>query len=359
MRMKCALSLCAVWLALSSLPGCSRWRAAAGGRAARHFRVANAQDLLRLRSEYLRLYQQGFDGVLDVEVAAGKYESVGWDLEPPQATAAKNIAPRMDIVLRGAPAVLPLPSGIAARSLRLENLVIAKMSSITPTNLEVTKDLVIERCLVVGNAWSSAMSPGPFIQVRARSDSRIFKSPVDVTIEDSWFVGNRSDPAVPLLGFVSSPLAPGHFDHLTIRRSVFAGGSFAPELEVEHARRMIIENALFYERDAGVSILSCRSSADIAIRGSILVVEDVARLVQLRQCPPPRFEASRIYARAWKPGMTAPEALKIAPADIRGHDVLAAAEPILAEIAGVSAENMPTAGLRERLAKACGVGSSP
>ena len=85
----------------------------------RMFEVKSPADLSSLNVEYMKLWNDGFDGTLEVNFAPGTYAGTGWSLEPELSGPSREAAPTIDVVLRGDGAVLgALPGGIRARDRR-------------------------------------------------------------------------------------------------------------------------------------------------------------------------------------------------------------------------------------------------
>lgn len=317
--------------------------------------VRNPHDLLELRQRYLDLFRSGSECLLEVEVADGAYDDVAWELEPPQVSATESAAPSIDIVIRGAPAVLPLPGGIAARNLRCERIIFSQTDRIVPSRIEVARGLTLKSCLVADCQWSSSHHPGPLLWIRARGTALGRPSPVEVSIEDCWFANNRSEPRVTLLGFESHAHARGFFDRLDIRRSAFLDGTFATDLRIEHARQVLIEDSLFWKPAAVEAILVCQTTGAVAVKRSTFVVEDADQVAQVRGCPPVDMKESQIYARGWSAGDRPPEALDIAATDILDRAQLGAGKEAAAVAAKLPTGELPGTAVKEQLAKAFGL----
>ena len=155
MRPLCAMLLSAAMACGShhdSEPAAATSAAAAGSekhpaKETRVFEVKSSADLVNLRSEYMNLWESGFDGVLEVRFAAVPYTAAGWDLAPAPDSKKPTAPPTIDVVMRGESSAPPPPSRVVARSLTLEGLIL-KLQYGT-SELSVHDRLSMKGCLVV------------------------------------------------------------------------------------------------------------------------------------------------------------------------------------------------------------------
>jgi hypothetical protein len=311
--------------------------------------IKTSDDLLALRSLYMNLWSEGFDGTLEVEFASGTYGPVNWSLAPdPNDRKSRN--PRIDVVLRGsAPTVLSgLPTTIVARNLSLSDLILTGMRS-APVIWQVSGKLVMQRSMVIDSRFGDPNFQGAYIEVRAQSAGKLRKQPVQVLIEDSWFVRDfQSTAPMTMLSLASAADNPAHYSDVTIRRSAFLGNAYATEVMIDFAKRVHIVESVFYKTWPAGKLLHCKSSAEVLISDSLFVVEDMDHIASTDHCPALRFEGSRISAKSWQPGAAIPKELAIDPSQLVARTGLAG-EDVLAEAAKIPADRMPTDELRKQL----------
>ncbi|MCC6994710.1 MAG: hypothetical protein IT370_08885 [Deltaproteobacteria bacterium] len=295
------------------------------------FDVKSSDDLLALYDEYKRLASSGFDGKLEVRLAPGDYSAVGWSL------AVQGVAPPppIDIVLLGGGTVLPSgPVGISGRSVTIQDLVW------TDSRATTLKIEVLERVAIVGSALVRGRfaDPGvrwPFLQLVARGSGGK-KSPVEVRIEDSWFIGNQQPGPEPcsLVALATHPTEPGVFEKVVIRNDVFIGNAFAAELEIGYAKSTVIEHSLFISTWPLSGALKAVTTGPVVVTDSVLIAEDPARLTVSDHAEPIDVKHARLMARAAAPAaaialveQSAAMAPAMPPADLRDRLWAALASP--------------------------------
>jgi hypothetical protein len=319
------------------------------GKETRVFDVKSSDDLIALRSEYLRLWDAGWDGTLEVQIAAGDYAPVEWGLEP---ASDDGRAPTIDVVLRGAPSAPPAPSAIVARRLRLENLILTRAHQ--PWRLVVSESFAMARSLVIDGRgphrqgrWLSILGRGP-----VGGDK---PAPVTGEIRGSWFVRNQqaSDPAA-MLSFGSVDSAPAFWDSIRIDDSVFLADAFATELDFQYARNVRISRSVFVGDWPDAVLISSASSGEVVLDGSVVVVGRAEQVARHGAESPPIIMSggSRLYVSGWQAGASAPAALAADPRQIRARSEIAASEATIAEAAAVPAGALPPPDLKARLDRA-------
>lgn len=314
----------------------------------RKVEVKSSEDLLSLRTEYMKMWDVGFDGTLEVTIAPGEYHPVGWGLEPSMDSwRAQRGEPLVDVVLRGAPTKLIIPGRIRARSVTLEDLILTRQYA--THEIEVRDAFTMKRCLVI-DYRGIPHHGGPQLEVRARG-KKGRKLPVVVTIEDSWFVRNwQAETPMTLLGFTSAPDAPGYFDTLTIQRSAFLANLYsAAEIDIDFARSVVIDDSLFYRTWPDGKMLRFTSTAEILVRNSVIVAEKIEHVAETKSSPAIEFQGSRLYLKDWKPGAKPPDELAIDPGAIFDRKVFEPSEKIVNDAAGMTGDKMPPADLRTKL----------
>jgi hypothetical protein len=329
--------------------------AAAGDRPqakeTRVFEVKSSADLVNLRSEYMNLWESGFDGVFEVRFAPVPYTAAGWDLAPAPDSKKPTAPPTIDVVLRGESSAPPPPSRVVARNLTVEGLIL-KLQYGT-SELSVYDRLSMKGCLVVeGRGLEfrqklfSVLGIGDWGSTKTR--------PVSVSIEDSWFVRNFQGPqAAPMLHFGSVEGAPTYFDSITIARSVFLGNAFDAELDLHFAKEVKITDTLFYKTWADGVLIASTSSGEVVLDRSVVIVEDTAHIARHGdESPPVKLAAStRVYA---KTGAKPPAGLAAEPGQFRDRASIVSAEDVIAEAAKMPPSVIPGAELRKKLDAALG-----
>jgi len=309
--------------------------------------VKSVDDLMKLRTEYMQMWDAGFDGVLEVNVAPGIKGDTGWGLEPASESAKRGDASTIDVVIRGQGGTLPTARRMRARSLTFENVVLTRKNAVM--EMEVSTGLTLKGCLVV-NGRGVARKAGPWWTIRARSAQRGVKQPVNLTIEDSWFVHNvQADDPESMLSLEVDAQAPGFFDNVVIRRTAFLGNAFARELDIQFARSTLIEDSLFYKTWPDGKLFSCKTAGQVEIKDSVLVVEDIGHLGEVDGCPPLAFEGSRVFVKGWAPGNAVPKSLKIDASAIEKREAFAAKEGEFKKAIALPADAIPPADLFGKL----------
>jgi hypothetical protein len=321
--------------------------AAARAKARRAMEIKSAEDLLKLRTDYQEMWDAGFDGTLEVTIRAGTYPAVGWALSPNPSSKRKGDAPTIDVILRG-PATIPAPGKVKARSLVIEELVLTGARS-APIELEVGKSFAMRRAALIDGRFGDPMYQGTFFEIRARG-TKGSKAPVTVAIDDSWFVRNFQEAKpMAMVGLTSATEFPGYFEEVSIRRSAFLGNAFMSELAVDFARKVKIEDSIFYKTWPGGTVLRFTSTADVTVKRCAFAVEEIGQVATVEETPPIAFEDSRIYARGWAPGQSPPPALRIDPPKIIDRKAFEPQEKPVAEAAKLPSTAVPPPELFKRI----------
>jgi hypothetical protein len=353
-----AAILAIVWagLACGSREGDSAGAQRTGDRPtakeARVFEVKSSDDLVNLRSEYMNLWESGYEGVLEVDFAAVPYTAAGWDLAPAPDSKRMTAPPTIDVVLRGASSAPPPPARVVARTLRIEGLVLKLQYGVS--ELMVRDSLALTGCLVVdgrgmdyGQHLFSVLGLGDYGSSKTR--------PVNVRIEDSWFVRNFQGPeAAPMLRFASVANAPTYFDSIAIERTAFLGNAFATELDFQFARDVKIAGCLFYKTWPAGVLFASTSSGEIRVEDSVILVEEAAHIARHGdESPAIELAAStRVYPGKPVGAARPPAGLNAQPGQFLDRGAIAAGEDALAEAARMPASVIPPPALREKLAAA-------
>lgn len=315
------------------------------------FDVKSSADLLALRTEYQKLWDAGFDGTFEVNIAAGTYAPQGWDLAPASDSARKTAAPTIDVVLRGGPAAPPPPSRVRARTLHLENLVLVRQDA--PWQLEVGQSFTMKRSIMIdarGRKWDEGAS---YLAILGRGEEGARKpTPVTARIESSWFVRNWQDESpASMIGFGSVKTAPTYWDSITIEDCAFVGNAFAVSLDIEFARAVSITRSLFYKPWAAGVLIKSTSSGDIVVDDSVIITESIDHIAAKGDESPPikLGKGSRVYVNGWTSGAAVPPSLAADPGQIHDRSGLAGGEAVLADATKLPADALPPVDLKATL----------
>lgn len=318
-------------------------------KESRMIHVESSEQLLKLRNEYQRMWDSGYDGTLEVDIAAADYSSVGWSLEPIHGTEGAKRKPTIDVVLRGAPARLVAPRRIRARSLRLEGLIIT--GEFPMIELEVAKEFSMKNCLVINN-MGVKNHKGPFLAVRAWGSRTGRPDPVHASIESSWFVRNMEDESpMALIGFGPAQEVPGYFGAVEVRGTSFLNNSYSwTTLNVDSADHVLVDDCLFYKTwPAAGTLLSCMDSDGMKVENSSFVVDSLANLAEVKDCPPVAFEKSRVFVKGWNGSAEIPKTVAITPEMIVARKDFEPGEKVVEEAGKMGVDRMPPADLRKKL----------
>jgi hypothetical protein len=322
-----------------------------GSEESRVFDVKSPADLLALRSEYQKLWESGFEGTLEVNLAAADYLAQSWELGPAPDSRRKTAAATIDVVLRGGPATVPPPSLVRARTLRLENLVLRGAGA--PWQLQIGESFAMKNSMMV-DARARKWDSGPFLAVLGRGDEGARRPrPVTARIESSWFVRNWQDESpATMVGFGSVDTAPSYWESIAIDDCVFLGNAFAVSLGFEFAKSVRIARTLFFKPWPAGVVIQSTSSDRIVVDDSVVVVDSIERIAAHGAESPPieLGKGSRIYVKGWTPGAPPPPTLVADPGQIRDRGALGAGEAILNDAAvGLPADTLPLPDRRDQL----------
>jgi hypothetical protein len=262
--------------------------------------VKTSDDLVALRSEYMRLWDAGFDGTLEIHIAAGTYTPVGWSLEPAPDSPRAGLPPTIDVVLRGGPAMPPPPEAIVARNLRIEDLIMTR--EYAPWRLVVSESISMKRAVLADCRSRDAGDGSPLLAILGSGEPGAgTPRPVTARIEKSWFLRNQqSGEPSSMIGFGSLERQPAYWDSILIDDSAFLGDAFATELDIRFARAVRISNSIFYKTWPDGVLIRSTSSGEITLEGSTVVVEDADHIARNgAESPPVAFAGTtRVYTRA-------------------------------------------------------------
>lgn len=267
--------------------------------------VKSSRDLLGLADKYNEQVKAGFTGVLEVHVAPGTYDDANWTMAPMH----KAKPPAIDIVLKGTGQVIPAPTHLAGRSIRLEGLVFTTQQ-FAPIEIETTHAVTIEKSAFInGRMVSEAVRP--YLELRAHGSGGT-KLPITVQIENTWFVRNfQSADGSSMLAFTIDENEPGYFENIAIRDSAFLGNAFSNEVSISFAKAATIERTIFYKTWADGVFLRCKTAAGVTVKDSVMVAEDLGQLAEVKDCPPIVVSGTKVYVKTLAPNAAAPAALHI------------------------------------------------
>lgn len=314
-------------------------------KESRVFDVKSSNDLLALNSEYMRLWQSGFEGTLEVAVGPGPFTPIGWSLAPDNPDGRASI----DIVVKGSGTALPLPGRIRARSVRFENVVFTGTKA-GPTEIRVSSDFTMRQSMLVDARFSDPNFAGGYLEIFADGGK---KTAANVTIEDSWFVRNfQANAPMQMIKLSSRGPAGGYFDQVQVSGSVFLGNAFAVDLSIDTARSVSVEGSLFYRTWPMGAELACKSCGDVVVRTSTFVVENLEQIATVDGTPPVLLQDSRVLVKGWKSGMTPPAAVSVTPpqlADRKSFEAKEAAVTAVVTAVTTAPVRVPGADVRAQL----------
>lgn len=315
----------------------------------RVYDIASVNDLLQLQSTYLQQAAAGFDGRFEVRFTAN-IPQTGWSLAP---EPGKDL-PAIDLVLSGKGAVVPVPGTLAARSVRIEGLVLTGPVGLS-SSIEVRTDFTMVDSAVIDGRGGVPASQAPYLAVRAHG-VRGKKVPATLTVERSWFVRNwqasGSTHGAVLFGLEQHERDGGFFGEVRFRDCAFIGNAFAKELRLAYALDVTLERCLFYKTWPSGVLIAADLAEKVQVIDSILVAENLEHVASIGEdISPIVMTGTRIYARSYTATTAIPAALKIdrgALADRSGID--GKVGPI--DGAAKMALGMPSATLRDQLMQA-------
>ena len=280
----------AAWIVVACMVTACRGASSTPAKEAKviTFDVKSTTDLQQLVPEYTKLARSGFAGRVEIRIASGAaIGRTSWNLEP-ELGASRDVP--IDVVIHGGGGSLPLFGSIVARSLRLDDVALTDNGQ---GHVWVTRDFTMHRVMLADcrrvNSKAGVGSPGQsVIEVNANGAA------VNVTIEDSWFVRNFQDEQPDfMLRLTRQGERAGGYGAVRVVRSAFLGNAFAADLSVEHARRVEIEDSVFYRNWVGDgSELACEHCDDVVVNRSSFVLERMDQLAT----HPVRLEDSRVIA---------------------------------------------------------------
>lgn len=284
----------------------------AAHKETRVFKVKDADDLLAVSSAYERMWNEGFDGTLEIDVGPAPIADSGFGLAP---SSNKDRRPTIDVVIRGAGAAFSLSNQIRARSLRLENLALSYTGGI-PLEIWVSTAFTMKHCALIDGRATAPQYHDGLIDVFADGGAG---SATRVDIEDSWFVRNyQADDksSAQLLRFTQRGDDAGDFDPVRVVRSAFLGNAFGTDLEVHFGRAVTIEDSLFFRNWGAGAELGCSDCRAVEVKGSRFVLEAIDQLATVEHGPAIQLaEGTRVMVRDWKAGAKVPAAVT-APAGV-------------------------------------------
>jgi len=329
----------------------------AAGKERLVFEVKSSDDLLKLDDEYMKLWRTGFDGTLEVQVNPGSYRPVGWALEPGGPGGDATI----DVVIRGNGAVIQLPGRIRARSLRLEDVVIAG-GRVHGSEIHVSRDFTMLRSAMIEVSIDHHAAVGGYLEIFAEGGRKVR---TNVTIEDCWFVGGWRHHERTVMWLVhllqGCGSDAGSFDRVLVRRSIFLRNLVAASLRVAFARSVEVEDVRVHRPyPIGVD-LTCHNCRNVSVRNSTFVVDALDRIATVEATPPVVVKDSRILVKDAKSARV-PAALRVKRLQLADLETFKAGDAVMAEaFATIRTEPllMPGPDLRARVEAAFGPSTPP
>lgn len=311
--------------------------------------VKSSADLVNLGKTYLEHVESGFSGVLEVHVAPGTYEEARWVMAP----SSPGAPPPIDLVLKGTGQVIPAPSHLIGRSVRIEGLVLTTMQ-FAPIAIETTQAVTITKSAFINGRMVAQEMARPYLELRAHGSGRT-KLPITVQIDNTWFVRNfEAAENSSLLAFTIDENEPGYFDNIAIRDSAFLGNAFSNEIFISFAKAATIERTLFYKTWPAGVFLRCHTAGDITVKDSVMVADDIAHLAEVSDSPPIKVTGTKVYLKTLAANAAAPKGLRIDRAAISDRASLDDTSAVDQAVAMPVA--MPADTLRSTLDKALHLG---
>lgn len=323
--------------------------ASSASKENRVYDVGSVNDLLRVQSTYLQQAGAGEGGRFEVRFTAS-IPNTGWSLAP---EPGKDV-PAIDLVLSGHGAVVPVPGKLAARTVRIEGLVLTGPAGLSSA-IEVRNSFTMVDSAVIDGRGAMAASQAPYLAVRAHG-VRGKKTTATLTVERSWFVRNwqasQSTLGAALFGLEQNERDGGFFSEVRFRDCAFIGNAFAAELRLTHALDVAIERTLFYKTWPSGLQIDAEMAENVRVTDSILVAEDLEHIARVgKDVAPIAMTGTRVFARTYKPTTPVPAALKIDRSAIADRSAIdARAAPL--DAAAKMTPAMPPAALREQLMQA-------
>jgi hypothetical protein len=310
--------------------------------------IKTTEDLKQVRNIYLDALASGEETLLEVEFAPGVYGPASLGLSVPAGQRVPDEI-RIDITLRGKagadPVVLTETAvQMTGRSVRLENLV---LTGARTTSLKVLagRNVVLQDCTVLANRWASDYGAISLIEIMGMG-----KTPIDVTVEGAWFLGNRQigdkkgSTVLAIRRAIHTALA-----NVLIRGTSFLGNDVATEVSITGASAVRLDDVLVHRTRTDGVFLSCEACRSTEIVHAELVVEGLDKLAALRFSPAIQMHDSRLYPLRVT-GL--PDTLAGLPSQIADRSGLAAWEVAVKE--ALSGDAPPGEALREKLEAALG-----
>lgn len=230
------------------------------------FRVDRSESLgAPLQQAFAQALMRG--GTFTIKLAPGSYEGGVVSLKDPSG--------QLDLTLEGegpAPAVLQATRlDLAARSVVLRNLVISgAMSPASVVSLQAGVTLLLDRVALVNNRCHDASAAEALLELRASQGG----SP-QVTMKDSWLVGNQMSGEAPLVATPGSGRA--RLQGLRFENTVFAGNVAAAGLVPWFTPRTVLVGCLVYEPSLKVWTALRSPLAEVVVDGgAVLLGGDLA-----------------------------------------------------------------------------------
>jgi len=236
--------------------------------------------------EQIRASRSG-PSTLEVVLAPGIYEGVALSLKD------KSSPSNLEIVVRGAgpePSTFKSPIQIHAARIRLENLVIADINVGSPTTtLKVGDALQIDGVAWVGNRHAEPELGDPIVAIEAGFRS----GPKDITISNSWFVGNDSGGKSTLIGLKT--VRPDIVSSLSFKNTVFVDNHCSVVVAPEFSEAVLFDHTVIHETKSDAFLWVRNTVTQTRFSGGLFAFggrESAIRYQATQSVSPDQFQAA-------------------------------------------------------------------
>jgi hypothetical protein len=213
--------------------------------------VKNTDDLGKLTSSYLGLADAGIDATLEVHLAPGVYGRASFGpmnfmLEHPDRAKAAKI----DIVLKAAspdhPAIFQdMPSGIKAKNLHLENIVITGRQRAGVLKVAVAQSFTAKNLMISDNNMTDSYGAA-LVEMTALSTN-----PITVKLENSWFVRNNKAESGTLLAFAGGG---AYLKEVLFNSVAFLENDLLTDVSFTGIQNVKIQNTFILKRNVSTEV---------------------------------------------------------------------------------------------------------
>jgi hypothetical protein len=241
--------------------------------------VTTSDDLVALYSTYSSLLAADQPARLEVRFAPGTYgvASIG-PIQLDLGNSPSVRQPKIDVVLRGAATTAPtvlrdMSILVRARTLQLENLILTGQLR-AALDARVTTGFAMINCIVANNTAGSPW-PGDVMLLVA---SLYGERPLEVTLEDTWFVGNGQQSTATLLAI--RPATGSFVERVELSRCGFIGNSTSVDVQVDEARTVHLDQIIATKRVRDGVVLRTARCKDVSVTRSAFYVDDPSAVAE-------------------------------------------------------------------------------